>query len=68
MHRGNTLHGGANPLFENSTWQVLEAGPKEVVLGFISPAGAQVPPSVCPLTASAGCNTHTAVHAEHPVT
>lgn len=48
--RGNTLHGGFDPLFENSTWQVLEAGPQKVVLGFDSAAGAQVLPLLHPNT------------------
>ena len=40
--RGNTLHGGFNPLFENSTWDVLEADSTHVKLHFTSPDGAQV--------------------------
>ena len=40
--RGNTLHGGFNPLFENSTWDVLESSGNHVKLHFTSPEGAQV--------------------------
>lgn len=42
LYRGNTLHGGFNPLFENSTWDVLESSSTHVKLHFISPDGAQV--------------------------
>jgi aldose 1-epimerase len=40
--RGNTLHGGFNPLFENSTWAVDEASGNHVVLKFFSKDGDQV--------------------------
>lgn len=39
--RGNTLHGGFDPLFENNTWSIDEASPTHVVLKFFSPDGAQ---------------------------
>ena len=57
MCRGNTLHGGFNPLFENSTWDVLESSDNHVKLHFTSPEGAQV---LCPtdtiLTLAAAAN------------
>ena len=40
--RGNTLHGGFDPLFENSTWDVLDSSATHIKLHFVSPAGAQV--------------------------
>ncbi|CAK0786381.1 hypothetical protein CVIRNUC_009594 [Coccomyxa viridis] len=50
--RGNTLHGGFNPLFENSTWDVLEADSTHVKLRFISPDGAQGFPGALQVTAT----------------
>jgi len=38
----NTLHGGFNPFFENSTWTIEEASDKEVKLSLFSPDGTQV--------------------------
>ena len=40
--RGNTLHGGFDPLFENSTWDVLDSSATHIKLHFVSAAGAQV--------------------------
>ncbi len=40
--RGNTLHGGFNPFFENNTWTVLDASDNEVTLTLLSPDGTQV--------------------------
>lgn len=42
--RGNTLHGGFNPFFENNTWTIEEASDKEVRLSLLSPDGTQVSP------------------------
>ena len=42
--RGNTLHGGFNPFFENNTWTIEEASNKEVRLSLLSPDGTQVSP------------------------
>ena len=47
--RGNTLHGGFDPLFENSTWDVLDSSATHIKLHFVSPAGAQVGALPCPV-------------------
>lgn len=40
--RGNTLHGGFNPFFENNTWTIQDASDNEVTLTLLSPDGTQV--------------------------
>ncbi|CAL8463885.1 g3420 [Coccomyxa elongata] len=39
--RGNTLHGGFNPFFENNTWTIQDASDNEVTLSLLSPDGTQ---------------------------
>ncbi|KAK9918686.1 hypothetical protein WJX75_005996 [Coccomyxa subellipsoidea] len=50
--RGNTLHGGFNPFFENNTWTIEEASNKEVRLSLLSPDGTQGFPGNLNVTAT----------------